>query len=153
MLFVKTLGLSVTGLFFLCYVAYGDSPHSKTSTNADNAMIHREVLTSRALSNIDGYKLTSVTVELQPGVTAPSHQHEAFIFVYVLQGRVISQLNNQAAVEYQVGEHWLELPGDIHSITQNPSKTVTAKFLAVFVAKDDARLTTSAELTKSDVNQ
>ncbi len=150
MLFVKTVGLSLAGLFSLCCVAYGDSPHSKTSTNADNAMIHREVLTSRALSNIDGYKLTSVTVELKPGVTAPSHQHEAFLFVYVLQGRVISQVNDQVVVEYQVGEHWLELPGDVHSITQNPSKTETAKFLAIFVAKDDAQLTTSGELTHYD---
>jgi len=144
----KRLALALTCFFPLSCVAHDVTIPAKAASTADSATVNRALLTNSLLPNIEGHRLTSVTVELKPGVTVPSHQHDAFVFVYVLQGQVISQLNKQASVEYKAGDHWLELPSDIHSATQNPSKTEMAKFLVIFIAKDDARLTTSGELTK-----
>ena len=69
-------------------------------------------------------------------------RHAGFVFVYVLQGTVESQLNSGDIVTYKVGESWVEPPGTLHSHAKNPSETEVAKILAVFIAKEDAQLTT-----------
>lgn len=100
-----------------------------------------ELVSVSPLANVPGHNLTAVSVELAPGVTSPSHTHAGFVFVYVLEGTVRSQLNQGEAVDYVVGQSWVEPPGTIHSLTQNPSLTEVTKFLAVFIAKDGAKLT------------
>jgi len=103
--------------------------------------ITRQMLAKEALSNIPDHNLTAVTVQLEPGVTVPAHTHGGFVFVFVLEGTIVSQLNNNEMIEYKSGESWVEPLGTIHSFTQNPSQTAKAKFLAVFVAKEDTKLT------------
>lgn len=107
-----------------------------------NRGVDREVLSSTPLQNVPGYKLTSVTVELQPNVSVPAHYHDGFVFVYVIEGVVLSQLNQEEAVVYSAGDSWIEMPGDQHSLTKNESGTDKAKLLAVFVTSDGAHLTT-----------
>ena len=104
--------------------------------------IGREIVAAEALANVPGYKLTAVTVDIAPGVASPSHRHAGFVFVYVLEGTVESQLNSGDIVTYKVGESWVEPPGTLHSHAKNPSETEVAKILAVFIAKEDAQLTT-----------
>ena len=99
------------------------------------------MLAKEALSNIPDHNLTAVTVQLEPGVTVPAHTHGGLVFVFVLEGTIVSQLNNNEMIEYKSGESWVEPLGTIHSFTQNPSQTAKAKFLAVFVAKEDTKLT------------
>ncbi len=147
---LKRLMLILSALIFLNSAAHTETTESQVSSDTEHVKVKRALLASSLMPNIEGYKLTSVTVEIKPGVTVPVHQHDAFVFVYVLQGTIISRLNNQAEVEYQAGEYWLELPGESHSLTKNPSKTEKAMLLAVFVARDGARLTTSAQLTRQD---
>lgn len=110
--------------------------------------IARELLAAEALANAPGYRLTAVTVELPPGEIAAPHRHEAFVFVYVIEGRVRSQLDDQPPLDYRAGDTWIEQPGAIHSLTQNLSSTEAAKLLAVFVSKEGARLRTSVESIK-----
>ncbi len=93
------------------------------------------------MSNIPEHNLTAVTVQLEPGVTVPTHAHSGFVFVFVLEGTIVSQLNNNEIVEYKAGESWVEPPNTIHSLTKNPSQTAKVKLLAIFVAKEDAKLT------------
>lgn len=114
-------------------------------TDPQSPGVERQVVTAAALPNLPGHSLTAVTVELAPGVTVPAHRHEGFVFVYVLEGTVRSQLDDGAALDYAAGTSWVEPPGTLHSLTQNPSQTESAKVLAVFVAKDGARLTTADE--------
>ena len=114
-------------------------------TGPQGAGVERQVVTAAALPNLPGHSLTAVTVELAPGVTVPAHRHEGFVFVYVLEGTVRSQLDDGPVLDYAAGKSWVEPPGTLHSLTQNPSTTETAKVLAVFVAKDGARLTTADE--------
>ncbi len=103
--------------------------------------ISNELVSVSPRANVPGHSLTAVTVELAPGVAAPSHTHAGFVFAYVLEARVRSQLNQGEAVEYVAGQSWIEPPGTVHSLTQNPSTTESTKLLAVFVAKDGAELT------------
>jgi len=82
------------------------------------------------------HSLTSVIIELPPGISVPPHRHYGFVFVYVISGTVFSQLNREAAVSYFAGDSWIENPGDQHSVTKNISDTKSAKILAVFIAKN-----------------
>lgn len=107
--------------------------------------ISRDLISSSPLSNIPGNNLTAVTVQLAPGASSPAHRHAGFVFVYVLEGTVRSQLDNADIIDYKKGESWIEPPGTLHSLTLNPSKTENAKVLAVFVAKEGAKLTTSPD--------
>ena len=43
---------------------------------------------------------------------------------------------------YQAGESFFEPPGSEHLVSENASTTESASLLAVFVADDDAKLTT-----------
>lgn len=112
-----------------------------TAHGTDNKII-RKMLTTSALPNVPEHSLISVTIELLPGISAPSHKHEGFVFAYVISGTVLSQLNQETAVVYNAGDSWVEKPGDQHSVTTNMSDTESVKILAVFVAKNGAKLTT-----------
>ena len=98
------------------------------------------------LPNVPGHNLTAVKIDLAPGVSVPSHQHEAFVFVYVLAGTVRSSLDDEEPVGYSVGESWVEPPGAVHSLTENLSDTEPAQILAVFIAEEGATLTTSGKI-------
>ncbi len=93
--------------------------------------VSQQVVGAAALANVPGHELTAVTVELAPGITVPSHTHAGFVFVYVLEGTVRSQLDRAPAVEFRSGESWMEPPGTVHTQIQNPSSTEKAKILAV----------------------
>ena len=121
---------------------------SQTATaDEPSQAVAREMLFSGVLPNVSDRKLTAVTVEFSPGVTVPAHKHEAFVFVYVLEGIIRSQLDDGEIVEYKAGESWVEPPGITHSLIQNPSETEHAKLLAVFIAQEGAKLTTSGDIS------
>jgi len=105
------------------------------------AGIGYELVNVSPLANVPGHNLSAVTVELAPGAALPSHTHAGFVFAYVLEGTARSQLNQGEVAEYIAGQSWIEPPGTVHSLTQNPSATETMKLLAVFVAQDGAELT------------
>jgi quercetin dioxygenase-like cupin family protein len=104
--------------------------------------VGREIMAAEVLENVPGHKLTAVRVNIAPGVVTPSHRHAGFVFIYVLEGTVESQLNNGEIVSYKAGESWVEPPGTLHSHAKNPSKTDSALILAIFIAEDGAQLTT-----------
>jgi quercetin dioxygenase-like cupin family protein len=79
-------------------------------------------------------ELILVEVTLPPGAEALPHRHPAFVYAYVLSGPVESALGNEKPRSYDTGQSWHEEPGALHRVTRNPSRTRTAKLLAVFVA-------------------
>ncbi|WP_415887790.1 cupin domain-containing protein [Neptuniibacter sp. QD37_6] len=113
--------------------------------------IERQLLSSSALPNLPGHKLTSMIVEFGPGSSAPAHRHDAFLFVYVLSGSVLSQLNQDEAIVYHAGDSWVESPTDIHTQTTNMSETETTKLLVVFIAEERAKLSSSRLKTRSEL--
>ena len=101
-----------------------------------------------ALPNVPGKSIKSVLVEYGPGGSSPSHTHpkSAFIYATVLEGAIRSSVNNGPAVIYHTGQSFSEMPGDVHSVSENASKTEPAKLLAVFVVDtDEKELTTPYE--------
>lgn len=99
----------------------------------------------QAITNIPGKSLIAVVVDYAPGGASPSHTHakSAFIFGYVLSGKIESQVNDGPKRVYRAGESFYETPGSRHPVSRNASKTAPARLLAVFVVDtDDKQLTT-----------
>jgi quercetin dioxygenase-like cupin family protein len=76
-----------------------------------------------------------LTVEVGPGQASKPHRHDANVFVYVLEGSLIMQVKGSAPVTLHPGDTYYENPTDIHTVSQNASKTERARFL-VFIVKD-----------------
>jgi quercetin dioxygenase-like cupin family protein len=101
-----------------------------------------------ALPNVPGKSIKGVLVEYGPGGRSPAHTHpkSAFIYATVLEGAIRSSVNDGPVVTYRKGESFSEMPGDRHSVSENASKTESAKLLAVFVVDtDEKELTTPIE--------
>lgn len=101
---------------------------------------------SQAIPNIPGKSLVAVEVSYAPGGASPPHHHagSAFIYAYVVSGRIVSQVEGQAPRTYSAGESFYEVPGAHHVVSRNASQTEPAKLLAVFVVDSaDTALTTS----------
>ena len=97
------------------------------------------------LPNAEGKSMIAVVVTYPPGAKSPAHHHarSAFIYAYVLSGAIRSQVDNQPAKVYKVGESFYELPGSHHQISENASNSDPVSLLAVFVVDSkDKPLTT-----------
>src|ERR1700742_4896898 len=92
-------------------------------------------LLSRDLTNIPGKEGTMITVTYPPGGSEPIHRHNAYVFVYVLQGAVVMQIRGGKELTLTAGQTFYEGPDDIHVVGRNASKTKPAKFIA-FLVKD-----------------
>lgn len=88
-----------------------------------------------AIPNVPGKEMVAVVVDYPPGGKSGAHRHapSAFIFAYVLEGEIRSQVDDQPAKVYKAGESWYENPGAHHKVSENASATKPAKLLAVFV--------------------
>jgi quercetin dioxygenase-like cupin family protein len=99
----------------------------------------------QAIPNIPGKTMSAVIVDYPPGGASAAHTHakSAFIFAYVISGKIESKVNDGPTQVFSAGESWYEPPASLHSISRNASKTESAKLLAVFVADtDETALTT-----------
>lgn len=93
------------------------------------------------LPNVPGKSIKGVLVKYEPGGSSPAHTHpkSAFIYATVLEGAVTSSINNGPRKTYKAGESFSEMPGDLHSVSENASKTKPARLLAVFVVNSDEK--------------
>ena len=97
------------------------------------------------IPNIEGKSMVAVVVTYPAGGKSPAHHHapSAFIYAHVLSGAIRSQVDDQPAKVYQVGEGFYEDPGSHHRISENASDKEPASLLAVFVVDSkDKSLTT-----------
>jgi quercetin dioxygenase-like cupin family protein len=87
------------------------------------------------IPNIAGKSMVAVVVSYAPGGRSPAHRHapSAFIYAHVLSGTIRSQVGDETAKVYHVGEGFYELPGAHHRISENASDQDPASLLAVFV--------------------
>jgi len=92
-------------------------------------------LMSKDLAEFPGKEALLITVEYPPGGSDPVHRHNAYAFVYVLEGSVVMQVKGGKEVTLTPGQTWYEGPNDVHVVGRNASSTKPAKFL-VYLVKD-----------------
>ena len=101
-------------------------------------------LMSQQLPGIAGKRFTAVVVTFPPGARSTPHRHgSAFLYAYVLEGTVKSQLEGQSLQTYQTGQGWTEQPGAHHLVTENASATAPARLLVTFVSNEGEALKTT----------
>ncbi len=92
-------------------------------------------LMSKDLTDFRGKEGLIITVEYPPGASDPIHRHNAYAFLYVLEGPIVMQVKGGKAVTLTPGQTYYEGPDDVHIVGRNASNTKPAKFL-VFLVKD-----------------
>ena len=94
-----------------------------------------KVVFEHAIPNIEGKRMVAVVVSYPPGGRSPAHHHapSAFIYAHVLSGAIRSQVDDEPAKVYHVGEGFYEVPGSHHRISENASDRDPASLLAVLV--------------------
>jgi quercetin dioxygenase-like cupin family protein len=104
-----------------------------------------EPVTSHALPNVPGKRVTIVRVFYGPGGFTRAHRHAGSVTAYVTKGEIRSQLGGGPVETFKVGQSFFEPPGATHLISANASNTEPAELIAVFVADEGAELTTFIE--------
>jgi quercetin dioxygenase-like cupin family protein len=104
-----------------------------------------ELISSHALPDIPGKRVTIVRVTYGPGGFTPPHRHAGTVTAYITKGQIRSQLKGGPVEIFEVGQSFFEPPGAIHLVSANASNTEWAELIAVFVADEGAQLTTLLE--------
>jgi quercetin dioxygenase-like cupin family protein len=112
------------------------SPGIYAADNRNAAVV--QPLMTEPLGSIPGKEVMVLTVEYLPGGASLPHRHDADVFVYVLEGAVVMQVDGKEPVTVRKGETFRERPGDIHRQSANASKTEPARFV-VFMVKDQGK--------------
>jgi quercetin dioxygenase-like cupin family protein len=95
-------------------------------------------LFSRDLTDCPGKEGLMLLVEYPPGSSDPVHRHNAYAFVYVLEGTVVMQVKGGKQVTLTAGQTFYEGPNDVHVVGRNASSSQPARFLAFLVKEKGA---------------
>jgi quercetin dioxygenase-like cupin family protein len=82
-----------------------------------------------------GTEMVMLTVEYPPGAVEHIHRHDAYAFVYVLEGSIVEQVRGGKEVTLTPGQTFFEGPNDVHTVGRNASTTKPAKFVVVLLKK------------------
>jgi quercetin dioxygenase-like cupin family protein len=88
---------------------------------------------SKDLTTLPGKEGLMITVEYPPGGSDPIHRHNAYGFIYVLEGSIVMQVRGGKEMTLTPGQTFYEGPDDVHIVGRNASQTKPAKFLVFFV--------------------
>jgi quercetin dioxygenase-like cupin family protein len=77
-------------------------------------------------------------VDFAPGEVSEPHRHNADLFVYVLEGSVITQVKGENPKTVHAGGVFYESPTDIHAVSRNASSKDPAKLLVFYVKSKGA---------------
>jgi quercetin dioxygenase-like cupin family protein len=87
------------------------------------------------LPDVPGKELLMLTVDYPPGAVESVHRHDAYAFVYVLEGSIVEQVRGGKEVTLTTGQTFYEGPNDVHTVGRNASTTKPAKFVVVLLKK------------------
>ena len=124
--------------------AISDSPLPICAADASSgsSLNKVEVVSSHALPDMPGKKVTVVRVTYGPGGFTPPHRHAGTVTAYITKGQIRSQLKGGPLEIFDVGQSFFEPPGAIHLVSANASNSDWAELIAIFVADEGAQLTT-----------
>src|SRR3981189_3498943 len=121
------------------------APLCAVSDPAGSALDTVEPITSHALPNVPGKRVTIVRVFYGPGGFTRAHRHAGSVTAYVTKGEIRSQLAGGPVETFKVGQSFFEPPGATHLVSANASNSEPAELSAVFAADEGAQLTTFIE--------
>jgi quercetin dioxygenase-like cupin family protein len=87
------------------------------------------------LTDLPGREMLMLSVEYPPGTVEHIHRHDAYAFVYVLEGSIVEGVRGGKEVTLTPGQTFYEGPDDVHTVGRNASATKPAKFIVVLVKK------------------
>jgi quercetin dioxygenase-like cupin family protein len=102
-------------------------------------------LMQKDLADIPGREMLMITVEYPPGAVDSIHRHDAYAFVYVLEGSIVMQVRGGKEVTLTPGQTFYEGPNDVHTVGRNASMTKPAKFVVVLLKKKGVDVVLPAE--------
>ena len=135
----KSLPIAIDGLAAVM------EPLCAVNDSAGSSLDRVEPITSHALPNVPGKRVTIVRVFYGPGGFTRAHRHSGSVTAYVTKGEIRSQLAGGPIETFKVGQSFFEPPGATHLVSANASSTEPAELIAVFVADEGAQLTTFIE--------
>ena len=94
------------------------------------------VLMKQGLADMVGKVATVLTVDYAPGAASDAHVHPGSVFVYVLEGSVVSQGEGEKSMTYTKGQSWYELPKKPHLVSKNASQTEPAKIIVFLLSHE-----------------
>jgi quercetin dioxygenase-like cupin family protein len=87
------------------------------------------------LADVPGMEILMLKVEYPPGAVEHIHRHDAYAFIYVLEGTIVEQVRGAKEATLRPGQTFYEGPDDVHTVGRNASRTKPAKFLVVMLKK------------------
>ena len=87
------------------------------------------------IADMPGWETLMLTVEYPPGTVEHIHRHDAYAFVYVLEGTIVEGVRAGKEVTLTPGQAFYEGPNDVHTVGRNASTTTPAKFIVVMLKK------------------
>jgi len=100
---------------------------------ADAGTGKARILMTKDLPDFPGKEGMVEVVDFAPGEVSQPHRHNADLFVYVLEGSVVTQIKGDSPKTVHAGGVFYESPGDIHAVSRNASGTEPAKLLVFYV--------------------
>lgn len=137
-LYKTALYALATSLILTLGIAIGQSTQAQTRTKFPTI---KSVMTKN-LDPVDHAELRIARIEFPPGASSPAHEHPGQVFVYVLEGTVVSQLKGGAEETFEAGESFYEPSDAVHTVARNPSETESAAILTIMVAEKGKPSTT-----------
>jgi quercetin dioxygenase-like cupin family protein len=117
-------------IVLLLFLAFG-SVLAFGSASAQVGTVTR--LMTKDLQDVPGKEGMIEAVDFAPGEISRPHRHNADLFVYVLEGSVITQVQGGDPRTVYAGEVFYESPTDVHLVSRNASETQPAKLLVFYV--------------------
>jgi quercetin dioxygenase-like cupin family protein len=112
------------------------------ATQAQLSQFKRTDLQRHDLS-VPGREAIQVRVDIAPGATFPKHSHPGEEIIYVLEGTLEYQIENQPPVTLKAGDVFFVPAGAVHS-AKNPGN-VTGSELATYIVEKGKPLLTLAQ--------
>jgi quercetin dioxygenase-like cupin family protein len=98
-------------------------PLCASSDPAGSTLDTVEPITSHALPNVPGKRVTIVRVFYGPGGFTRAHRHAGSVTAYVTKGEIRSQLGGGPVEIFKAGQSFFEPPGATHLVSANASAT------------------------------
>jgi quercetin dioxygenase-like cupin family protein len=107
-----------------------------SGVQAQSAMVKAKEVYRNPLTGIEGKEIRITQLEFGPGVVSPPHHHPGDTFVYVIDGELVTEIDDGAAFSAKEGDVFHEPPMSLHKSTKNPGTTPAHAVAIMIIDKD-----------------